>query len=249
MKDKKRIILYVMLLLIYIMIVLFMLLLHDKKEVRFFVKRAEYHPQEIDIIDSVKTNDCVIDQENCIQITGDDPFIVYDVPPVWVWDVSLDITDDYAGFYKIYYGLDYIFSEKNIGKADGGNGEFIIGDYINSIRIDFEQSSLGDVYRIRDDGRLYLNSREQTNIVNVLIKEMAYGLVFFILAGAYMLSRIIRKRYQNLLSIYCCSIFVNYIWIIAAVNNPEVSIKIWIFIMNCIGLIFVGNIKGIEEKE
>lgn len=249
MKDKKRIILYFVLFLIYIMIVLFMLVLHDKKEVRFFVKKAEYHPQEINVIDSVKTNDCVIDQENCIRITGNDPFIVYDLSPVWVWDVSLNISDDYAGNYKIYYGLDYIFSEKNTGKAYGGNNEFIIGDYVNSVRVDFEQSSIGDEYSIRDDGRLYLNNRKQTNIIDVLIKETVYGFIFFIFASVYMLSRIIRKRYKNLFFIYCCSIFVNYIWIIAAVNNLEVSIKIWIFIMSCIGLIFVGNIKGIEEKE
>lgn len=249
MKDKKRIMLCFMLLVIYIMIVLFMLLLHDKKEVRFLVKKTEYYPQEISVIDSVKTNDCIIDQENCIQITGKDPFIVYDVSPVWVWDVSLDISDDYAGYYKIYYGLDYIFSEKNIGKAYDGNNKFIIGNFINSIRVDFEQSSIGDAYGIEDDGRLYLNNNKQTNIVDVLIKEMVYGLVFFIFASAYMLSRIIRKRYNNLFIIYICSIFLNYIWIIAAVNNAELFIKIWIFIMSCIGLVFIGNIKGIEEKE
>lgn len=249
MKDRKKIILYIMLLIIYIMAVIFMLLLHDKKEVRFFVKKTEYQPRKISVIDSVETNDCVIDKENRIQITGKDPFIVYDVSPVWVWDVSLDITNDYTGYYKIYYGLDYIFSEKNIGNADGGNNEFIIGNYINSIRVDFEEASVGDVYHIQNNGKLYLNNREQTDIVNILINEIAYGLFFFGFVIAYILNRIIKKRYKNLFIVYVCSIFVNYVWILAATGNTEISTRIWIFIMSCIGLVFVGNIKGIEEKE
>lgn len=239
-------ILYCILSILFILIVMGEFIIYNKKEIRYIIKREEYPKVTFGIEDAVTYNDCVIDKEGNLRITGDDPYLLYTVNPLWAWNISIDCLGGFKGKYKVYYALNENFSEEKT-KFEKGN-EIIIGDFVNALRIDIEDTSKGKEYRILNNGNLILNGESRVNI-RYLISTLFIYLLFAFLMYVYLVRTVWGEKFAIYLIGYLYLLAINHVWAEAVSKNIEISVRIIMLVSLCCGLLFVREIVRIENEK
>lgn len=246
---KSKIKVYACLFLLFILVLSLLFAKYNKDKIRFILKNDEYQENVIDIKNAEEFHDCYVDQGK-LNITGNDAYIVYRIKQSWVYDVSLDILVDYSNSYKIYYAYNQGFAENEVAQKEKGQEKYIIGNYVNQIRIDFEQTAPGDIYELNRNGEIYLNNHEDydfylSDCLNIFI----WLLLYVVIMESYLFFLIKRgKMYKTIGVVYVYDLLAGAIWMRAFSQNPEFITRILILIMIGLGALFWGENTEIENR-
>lgn len=185
---------------IFTLYVFCLLLWHNFDKIRYVFDNDEYIYKSVNAENYMEVNDCILKNGEMI-ITGDDPYVVYKLDPMWVWDVSPEMFKDYGGTYQVFYALQEGFSESKVAKFYNTDSkpELRVGKYIDKLRIDFNDIVVGDVYKIveDDDSAIIINANEKIDFWSHNIKEIFIITICYILiSGVTLYLVLVRDKLQ-----------------------------------------------------
>lgn len=227
------------------------LILCNQDKLRYIVKNEEYTYTSIDPFEYVELNDCIVKDEK-LCVTGNDPYIVYKLTPTWVWDVYVNMLKDYEGTYKVYYAFRGGFSENNIGTYYKTNSkpEMRIGQYIDFIRIDFNDVTMNDTYSIVEKKpTIEVNRNERIKFwIHNTIEMFLLTFCQVFLCGKVSYDVLMRVNYiRRAVFLIVYNILTIKVWVDIVSMNPELYIRsMFLGAMVCTFLWF-GNM--VLEKE
>ena len=245
---KSKIKVYACLLGGFVLVLLLFFAWTNKDKLRFILKNEEYPERILNILNAQGFNDCYVD-DGKIYITGNDAYVVFETEPLWVYDISVNSLSGYLDSYKIYYSLGQGFTEEKVAFKKGNSGKYIIGDYVNEIRLDFEQASNGDSFRIDKKGSMFINMKEDYGYhLQDCIQIFWQVFLYIIGAGVYMVFLIKKKQGTKTIGIvYVYLLLMGSIVISVFSKSPDLSTIVFTLAIVVLGAFFWTNNTEINE--
>lgn len=219
----------------------------NKYMISYVLNPEQYKERELNIKKYKEMHNCKIELNQLI-ITGEDPYIVFDIGNTTVYDVKRnDILEKYHGGYKIYYGIDALFYEDNVAEVRYKPVKtFMVNEKINTIRIDFEDVTKG-TFKITDSKIAYVNDGQ---LVGIYKKSLIRGAIVFFIFLAIMFGVLIWNLYKNRYKKFAISVlylFMGESVITASLGTEKVMLFIMLNVL-LLGL-YLGICKENGEKE
>lgn len=227
---------------IYI-IVICVSIVHNS-HIKTAIKSNDMHTQyKCEKTNIVGIHDCLLDEENKIKILGGDPFLIYEFEPLDVGLVSVSGIKDYKGVYKLYYAMDEPFSEYRVATTRENN-LFVVGERVNTIRVDFENVPVGATYDLSDYVGLVINENLNDIFLSVLI-----FIVYVVLSLLCFIYFLWKNRVLRMIVAWGYSIIISAIWVHCIFIQTDMLVSMAMLIVACAGLFLaVNKVKFGEEK-
>lgn len=219
------------------------------KNIKIAVKSNDTYIQyKCEKMNIVAAHECLIDEDNKIEILGNDPYLVYEFPTLEVGIVTVSGFKNYSGEYKLYYAMDEPFSEDRVATiSKRQRNTFVIGARVNSIRIDFEKVPVGAKYNLTDHVGFVVNENLE-NVSNDILKSVYIFMVYVFLSFLCFIYFWRKDKFLRMIIAWGYSIGVSVVWICCIFVQSDMLVNVTMLLVACAGLFLAVNNVILEEE-